>query len=79
MLKVALGVMSAAMALAASGSAMAHGQEIANDLDRCGPRAEGPAVLVDVREATEEETEAGSVGEAGFTVLNTAPPAPGLH
>lgn len=33
----------------------------------------------DVREATEEEIEAGSVGEAGFTVLNTTPPAPGLH
>lgn len=28
---------------------MAHGQEIGNDLDRCGASARGPAVLVDVR------------------------------
>ena len=49
MLKVALGFMSAAAALAASVPALAHGQEIANDLDRCGARADGPAVLVDVR------------------------------
>ncbi|MEF7613740.1 peptidylprolyl isomerase [Aquincola sp. MAHUQ-54] len=33
----------------------------------------------DVREATEEEVEAGSVGEAAFNVLSTVPPAPGLH
>jgi FKBP-type peptidyl-prolyl cis-trans isomerase SlyD len=33
----------------------------------------------DVREATEEECEAGSVGEPVFTVLNTAPPGPQLH
>ncbi len=48
MLKVALGFMSAA-ALVASVPAMAHGQEISNDLDRCGSHAKGPAVLVDVR------------------------------
>jgi FKBP-type peptidyl-prolyl cis-trans isomerase SlyD len=33
----------------------------------------------DVREATEEEIEAGSVGEAGLTVLNTMPAGPGVH
>ncbi|MED5621249.1 FKBP-type peptidyl-prolyl cis-trans isomerase [Ideonella sp. BN130291] len=33
----------------------------------------------DVREATEEEIEAGSVGEAGLTVLNTMPTGPGVH
>jgi len=32
-----------------------------------------------VRAATAEEIEAGSVGEPAFTVLNTVPPAPGLH
>ncbi len=48
MLKVAMGFMSAA-ALLASAPAMAHGQEISNDLDRCAPQAKGPAVLVDVR------------------------------
>jgi uncharacterized protein (DUF2141 family) len=48
MLKVALGFLSAA-AIIASVPAMAHGQEIANDLERCGPNAKGPAVLVDVR------------------------------
>ncbi|MGF7203395.1 uncharacterized protein (DUF2141 family) [Sphingobium olei] len=48
MLKVAMGFMSA-VALVASVPAMAHGQEIPNDMDRCGPQAKGPAVLVDVR------------------------------
>ncbi|WP_093080994.1 DUF2141 domain-containing protein [Sphingobium sp. AP50] len=48
MLKVALGLMSV-VALVASVPAMAHGQEIANDLERCGASARGPAVLVDVR------------------------------
>ena len=48
MLKVALGLMSAAAAFL-SVPAMAHGQEIPNDLERCGPNAKGPAVLVDVR------------------------------
>lgn len=32
-----------------------------------------------VRAATAEEIEAGSVGEPAFTVLNTVPPAPGIH
>jgi uncharacterized protein (DUF2141 family) len=48
MVKVALGLMSAA-AMIASVPALAHGQEITNDLSRCGPEAKGPAVLVDVR------------------------------
>ena len=48
MLKVALGLMSAAAAIA-SVPAMAHGQEIANNLERCAPDAKGPAVLIDVR------------------------------
>jgi uncharacterized protein (DUF2141 family) len=48
MVKVALGLMSAA-AMIASVPALAHGQEIANDLGRCGAEAKGPAVLVDVR------------------------------
>ncbi|MEJ7934136.1 DUF2141 domain-containing protein [Sphingobium sp. AN558] len=48
MLKVALGLMSLG-ALFAATPALAHGQEIANDLDRCGASARGPAVLVDVR------------------------------
>ncbi len=33
----------------------------------------------DVREATEDEIEAGSVGSSAFTVLNTAPPDTPLH
>lgn len=33
----------------------------------------------DVREATGEEIEAGSVGSSAFTVLNTAPPDTPLH
>jgi len=33
----------------------------------------------DVREATEEEIEAGSVGEAVFSVVNGAPPGEALH
>ncbi len=33
----------------------------------------------DVREATEDEIEAGSVGSSAFTVLNTAPPGTPLH
>jgi FKBP-type peptidyl-prolyl cis-trans isomerase SlyD len=33
----------------------------------------------DVREATEQEIEAGSVGEAGLTVLNTMPAGPSVH
>ncbi|MDH5539830.1 MAG: peptidylprolyl isomerase [Rhizobacter sp.] len=33
----------------------------------------------DVREATEEEIDAGSVGDPVFTVLHTAPPGPQLH
>lgn len=48
MVKVAMGLMSAAAILVAA-PAMAHGQEIPNDLDRCGANAPGPAVLVDVR------------------------------
>ena len=48
MLKVALGLMSAVVAIAPA-PGMAHGQEIANDMDRCAPQAKGPAVLVDVR------------------------------
>lgn len=48
MVKVALGLMSATALIAAS-PALAHGQEIANDLERCGASARGPAVLVDVR------------------------------
>jgi len=48
MVKVALGLMSAA-AMIASVPALAHGQEIPNDLSRCAAEAKGPAVLVDVR------------------------------
>lgn len=48
MIKVAMGFMSGA-ALVAATPAFAHGQEIANDLDRCAASASGPAVLVDVR------------------------------
>lgn len=48
MLKVAYGLMSVA-ALVAAVPAMAHGQEIANDLERCSTEGKGPAVLVDVR------------------------------
>jgi len=48
MFKVAMGLMSAGV-LFASVPALAHGQEIGNDLDRCGASAKGPAVLVDVR------------------------------
>ncbi len=33
----------------------------------------------DVREASEDEIEAGSVGSSAFTVLNTAPPDTPLH
>jgi FKBP-type peptidyl-prolyl cis-trans isomerase SlyD len=33
----------------------------------------------DVREATEAEVEAGSVGQPVFTVMNTAPSGPSLH
>jgi FKBP-type peptidyl-prolyl cis-trans isomerase SlyD len=36
-------------------------------------------VVRDVREATEEEVEAGSVGDVGITVLNTAPPGTTMH
>lgn len=36
-------------------------------------------VVRDVRAATEEEIEAGSVGSPVFTVLNTAPPGEPLH
>ncbi|WP_037461682.1 DUF2141 domain-containing protein [Sphingobium herbicidovorans] len=48
MFKVAMGLMSAG-ALFASFPAFAHGQEISNDLDKCGASSKGPAVLVDVR------------------------------
>ncbi|MES2157586.1 MAG: DUF2141 domain-containing protein [Pseudomonadota bacterium] len=48
MVKVAVGLMSAA-AMIATVPAMAHGQEIANDLERCTASGKGPAVLVDVR------------------------------
>ena len=33
----------------------------------------------DVREASEDEIEAGSVGASAFTVLDTAPPDTPLH
>jgi FKBP-type peptidyl-prolyl cis-trans isomerase SlyD len=36
-------------------------------------------VVRDVREATEAEIEAGSVGQPVFTVMNTAPSGPSLH
>ena len=36
-------------------------------------------VVRDVREATDEEIEAGSVGQPVFTVMNTAPSGPSLH
>jgi len=36
-------------------------------------------VVRDVREATEDEIEAGSVGSSAFTVLNTVPPDTPLH
>ncbi len=48
MVKVAMGVMAGAAMIAAV-PAMAHGEEIANDLGRCESSAKGPAVLVDVR------------------------------
>jgi len=48
MLKIAMGLLSVGALFAAS-PALAHGQEIGNDLDRCGASAKGPAVLVDVR------------------------------
>lgn len=48
MLKVVLGLASMGALFAAS-PVMAHGQEIGNDLDRCGASAKGPALLVDVR------------------------------
>ncbi|MEC3950057.1 DUF2141 domain-containing protein [Sphingobium sp. HWE2-09] len=48
MVKVAMGLMSVAAMIAAV-PAMAHGEEIANDLGRCESAAKGPAVLVDVR------------------------------
>jgi FKBP-type peptidyl-prolyl cis-trans isomerase SlyD len=35
--------------------------------------------VLDVREATDEEKEAGSVGDAPFAVLNSAPPDTPLH
>jgi uncharacterized protein (DUF2141 family) len=48
MVKVAVGLMSVA-AMIAVVPAMAHGQIIANDLERCASSGNGPAVLVDVR------------------------------
>lgn len=36
-------------------------------------------VVRDVRQASEEEIEAGSVGDSALSVLNTVPAAPGLH
>lgn len=48
MLKVALGLMPVAALLAAV-PALAHGEEIGNDLERCGASVRGSAVLVDVR------------------------------
>ena len=48
MVKVAVGLMSVAAMIAAI-PAMAHGQVIPNDLERCGNSRNGPAVLVDVR------------------------------
>ncbi|MCP1471157.1 uncharacterized protein (DUF2141 family) [Sphingobium sp. OAS761] len=48
MFKVAMGLM-VGTTLFAVAPAMAHGQEIANDLSRCSADAKGPAVLVDVR------------------------------
>ena len=47
MFKVSVGLLP--VALLAITPAMAHGQEISNDLGRCGGSAKGPAVLVDVR------------------------------
>ena len=35
--------------------------------------------VIDVREATQEEIEAGSVGQPVFSVMNTAPSGPHLH
>ncbi|EQB31708.1 hypothetical protein M529_13085 [Sphingobium ummariense RL-3] len=43
-----MGLMSVATLFAAA-PALAHGEEITNDLARCGTEAHGPAVLVDVR------------------------------
>lgn len=48
MIKVAVGLMSVAAMIAAV-PAMAHGQEIGNDMERCAGSGKGPAVLVDVR------------------------------
>ena len=48
MFKVAMGLLLAGAVFAAV-PASAHGQEISNDLDRCGASAKGPALLVDVQ------------------------------
>lgn len=48
MVKVAVGLMSVAAMIAAV-PAMAHGQVIGNDLERCASSGNGPVVLVDVR------------------------------
>ena len=48
MVKVAVGLMSVAAMIAAV-PAMAHGQVIGNDLERCASSGNGPAVLIDVR------------------------------
>lgn len=48
MVKVAVGLMSVAAMIAAI-PAMAHGQVIPNDLERCGSSRNGLTVLVDVR------------------------------
>lgn len=63
MLKVAVGLMPV-VAMMVAVPAMAHGQEIANDLNRCAASAKGPAVLVDVRGFVEA---AGTVRVQSYT------------
>ena len=65
MVKVAVGLMSVAAMIAAI-PAMAHGQVIPNDLERCGGSRNGPAVLVDVRGFA---AETGKLNIGNFVVL----------
>ena len=68
MVKVAVGLMSVAAMIAAI-PAMAHGQVIPNDLERCGGSRNGPAVLVDVRGFA---AETGKVRVQSYPATNSA-------
>ena len=68
MVKVAVGLMSVAAMIAAI-PAMAHGQVIPNDLERCGGSRNGPAVLVDVRGFA---AETGKVRVQSYTATKSA-------